>query len=52
MDRRRRELEAEELEYEARLVAARKKEAGLRQMAKGRVIKRPVSPFLLTLLHI
>ncbi|KAF7968351.1 hypothetical protein HWV62_30909 [Athelia sp. TMB] len=41
MDRRRRELEAEELEYEARLVAARKKEAAMRQMANGRVIKRP-----------
>lgn len=52
MDRRRRELEAEELEYEARLVAARKKEAAMRQMANGRVIKRPVSPFKFTLPHV
>ncbi|KZP31421.1 DNA repair helicase [Athelia psychrophila] len=41
MERRQRELEAEELDYETRLIAARKKEAAMRQMAKARVIKRP-----------
>lgn len=46
MERRQRELEAEELDYEARLNAARKKEAAMRQMAKARVIKKPVGSHL------
>ncbi|KAH9889576.1 uncharacterized protein BXZ73DRAFT_86028, partial [Epithele typhae] len=41
MDRKRRELEAEELEYAERLAAARKCEAKLRKLSKGRVHKKP-----------
>ncbi|KII90522.1 hypothetical protein PLICRDRAFT_697066 [Plicaturopsis crispa FD-325 SS-3] len=41
VDRHRRALEAEELEYEARLAEARKREALLKRVAKGRVTKRP-----------
>lgn len=42
-ERHRRELEAEEMEYEQRLAAARKKEAEMKRMANARVHKRPVS---------
>jgi chromosome transmission fidelity protein 1 len=42
MERHRRELEAEEAEYEERLASARKKEASLKKMAKARVTKKPV----------
>ncbi|KAH9949242.1 DNA repair helicase [Amylocystis lapponica] len=41
VDRRRRELEAEEREYAERLSAARKKEAAMRKLANARVRKRP-----------
>lgn len=55
MQRRRRELEGEEAEYEERLGAARKKEAAMKHMAKARVIKKPVrlsiSIFALILVH-
>lgn len=42
MERQRRELEAEDAEYEERLAAARRKEAAARKMAKARVHKKPV----------
>ncbi|KAH9856751.1 DNA repair helicase [Lenzites betulinus] len=41
IERRRRELEAEELEYASRLATARKREAQLRRMTRGHVRKRP-----------
>ncbi|KAI0827672.1 DNA repair helicase [Trametes gibbosa] len=41
IERRRRELEAEELEYATRLATARKREAQLRRMARGHVRKKP-----------
>ncbi|GBE87470.1 ATP-dependent DNA helicase CHL1 [Sparassis crispa] len=40
VERRRRELEADELEYAAALAKARKKEAAMRMLANGRVRKR------------
>jgi hypothetical protein len=46
MERLRRELEAEEAEYEQHLADARKKEATLKKMAKARVTKKPVCAFL------
>lgn len=42
VERHRRQLEAEEAEYEERLGAARKKEATMKKMAKARVTKKPV----------
>lgn len=42
MKRQRRELAAEEAEYEQRLATARRKEASMKKMAKSRVIKKPV----------
>jgi chromosome transmission fidelity protein 1 len=42
MERYRRELEAEDAEYEERLAIARKKEASMKKMAKARVTKKPV----------
>lgn len=42
MERHRRELEAEEAEYEEQLASARMKEASLKKMAKARVTKKPV----------
>ncbi|KAI0644923.1 DNA repair helicase [Trametes meyenii] len=41
IERRRRELEAEELAYASRLAAARKREAQLRKLTRGRVRKKP-----------
>lgn len=41
MDRQRRELEADEREYEERLADARKKEAAMKK-ARARVTKKPV----------
>ncbi|KAG5648406.1 hypothetical protein DXG03_004980 [Asterophora parasitica] len=41
-DRMRRELEADEREYEARLAEARKREESMRRMAKARVTKKAV----------
>ncbi|KAI0710304.1 DNA repair helicase [Cerioporus squamosus] len=41
IDRRRRLLEAEELEYAQRLADARKREAQLRKLARGHVRKKP-----------
>ena len=43
VERRRRELEAEEREYIERLAKARKKEAEIRKLAKARVRKKQVS---------
>ncbi|KAH9480540.1 ATP-dependent DNA helicase CHL1 [Psilocybe cubensis] len=40
IDRMRREMEADEQEYEQRLMRARKREEAMRRAAKGRVIKR------------
>lgn len=45
LDRVRRELEADEQEYEARLAQARKREEVMRRAAKGRVTKRLVCYF-------
>lgn len=46
LERVRRELEADEQEYETRLAQARKREEIMRRAAKGRVTKRLVStPF-------
>ncbi|KAI0359225.1 DNA repair helicase [Trametes cingulata] len=42
IERRRRELEAEEAEYASRLAAARKREAQLRKLTRGHVRKKPV----------
>jgi chromosome transmission fidelity protein 1 len=42
MERRKRQLEAEEKDYEERLSNARKKEAALKKMVKGRVVKKQV----------
>lgn len=55
MERHKRELEADEAEYEERLAAARKKEATMKKMAKARVHKKPVrqmSTIGYTILHI
>ncbi|KAI0937761.1 hypothetical protein AcW1_003835 [Taiwanofungus camphoratus] len=41
LDRRRRELEADEREHSERLAKARKKEAAMRKLANSRVRKRP-----------
>jgi chromosome transmission fidelity protein 1 len=41
VERYRRELEANDAEYEARLTAARNKEAAMKKMAKARVHKKP-----------
>lgn len=49
IERHRRQLEIIEAEYEARLTAARKKEAAIKKMAKAKVHKKPVrliSPFV------
>ncbi|KAI0703917.1 DNA repair helicase [Earliella scabrosa] len=46
IERKKRELEAEDLEYAERLAAARKREAQLRKLARGHVRKKPVSTFL------
>ncbi len=43
LERVRRELEADEQEYETRLAQARKREEIMRRAAKGRVTKRLVS---------
>jgi chromosome transmission fidelity protein 1 len=43
----RRELEADEQEYEERLAKARKREAAMKTMAKARVVKKTVGAFLL-----
>jgi len=43
LERARRDLEADELEYEARLAQARKREEALRRAAKAKVTKRIVS---------
>lgn len=42
MERRRREMDAEEHEYQERLARARKKEASMRKMLNGRAVKRQV----------
>lgn len=42
LDRRRRELEAEEAEYRERLLRARKREEAMKRIASGRVVKRQV----------
>lgn len=44
LDRRRRELEAEDREYAERLGRARKKEAEMRKLARARVRKKQASP--------
>ncbi|KAI0667105.1 DNA repair helicase [Trametes maxima] len=41
IERRRRELEADELEYATRLATARKREAQLRKLSRGHVRKKP-----------
>jgi chromosome transmission fidelity protein 1 len=41
--RRKRELEAEEADYEMRLSAARKREEAIRKMTRAKVTKKPVS---------
>ncbi|KAI0333315.1 DNA repair helicase [Cubamyces sp. BRFM 1775] len=41
IERRRRELEAEELEYASRLADARKREAQLRKLTRGHIRKKP-----------
>jgi chromosome transmission fidelity protein 1 len=43
LERVRRELEADEQEYEERLAQARKREEIMRRAAKGRVVKRKAS---------
>ena len=43
LDRKRRELEAEELEYAERLEKARRKEEALKKAARARVRKKLVS---------
>ncbi|KDR82649.1 hypothetical protein GALMADRAFT_57427 [Galerina marginata CBS 339.88] len=45
LERVRREMEADEKEYEEKLAQARKREEILRRAAKGRVTKRPVSSY-------
>lgn len=42
MNRRRRELEAEEAEYRERLLRARRREDAMKRIANGRVVKRQV----------
>jgi chromosome transmission fidelity protein 1 len=42
IERHRRELEADDAEYEERLATARKKEASMKKIAKARVTKKPV----------
>lgn len=42
LDKMRREMEADEQEYEAKLLKARKREEAMRRASKGRVNKRPV----------
>lgn len=42
LDRKRRELEAEEIEYSERLAKARQREAVMRKAARGRVRKKMV----------
>ena len=42
LDRRRRELEAEEAEYGERLLRARRREEAMKRIASGRVVKRQV----------
>lgn len=48
MERRKRELEADEREYEERLANARKKEQLLKKLAKGRVTKRQVRGLIIS----
>ena len=43
LERQRRNLEAEEIEYAEKLTQARRKEAALRKAARARIHKRPVS---------
>lgn len=43
LERVRREMEADEREYEERLAKARKREEMMRRAAKGRAVKRQVS---------
>ena len=43
LERARRDLEADELEYEERLAQARKREETIRRVAKAKVTKRIVS---------
>jgi chromosome transmission fidelity protein 1 len=43
LERVRREMEADEREYEERLAKARKREELMRRAAKGRAVKRQVS---------
>ncbi len=50
IERVRRELEADEEEYEMRLAQARKREETMRRAAKGRVTKRLVSLSLFNVL--
>lgn len=45
LERKRRELEAEELEHAERLAKARQREAAMRKAARARVRKRLVGPF-------
>jgi chromosome transmission fidelity protein 1 len=42
MERRRREMDAEERDYQERLARARKKEASMRKMLYGRAVKKQV----------
>jgi len=42
LNRRRRELEAEEAEYGERLLRARRREEAMKRVASGRVVKRQV----------
>ena len=46
VERRKRELETEDQEYEEKLAKARKTEARLRKLARTRVTKKPVRPNL------
>ena len=48
LDRKRQQLEAEEMEYAERLAQARKREVIMRHAAKGRVRKKPVGPHVLS----
>lgn len=48
LDRKRRELEAEEIEYSERLAKARQREAVMRKAARGRVRKKMVITYTST----
>lgn len=50
IDRMRREMEADEQEYEQRLMKARKREEAMRRVARGRVTKRMVMLDILCML--